>query len=415
MRWSWRFVAVVAVVAGLAIGWTAGARADPAPPGTQPHRELNIVPLVGGSSDVGIGIGEVSDWARIEAGHPEPFQWKAENGVFITFKPQGDKIVIPFQDYYVLFTWLDIGPQHRVRLDARPAVTNETTLKYYGIGNASSLPPSTVPIGDTQYQRIHPTLLIEGRVRLAGNVYLLAGNVYTQNWLVVPPDSILARDQATGPPDVRRMLGSFAPHGVDLLELALQYDTRDSAIVTRRGMFHALKARFSPAIGSWLPYQYLQLDATAQFFYTAIPRWLTITWRGVGDVLLGSPPFYELARFDETPAIGGGKAIRGVPAQRYYGKVKLFENLELRSQLFFFSIRNKPMVLGVALFADVGRTWTELGRAHPELDGTGLGLKYGLGGGLRLQQGQTFVVRADVAWSPDARPVGAYFAAGEIF
>ena len=211
------------------------------------------------------------------------------------------------------------------------------------------------------------------------------------------------------------MLGSFAPHGVDLIELALQYDTRDSAIVTRRGMFHALKARFSPAIGSWLPYQYLQLDATAQFFFTPIPRWLTVTWRGVGDVLLGAPPFYELARFDETPAIGGGKAIRGVPAQRYYGKVKFFENFELRSQLFFFSVRSKPMVVGVALFADVGRTWTELGRAHPELDGTGFGLKYGLGGGLRLQQGQTFVVRADVAWSPDARPVGAYFAAGEIF
>jgi len=25
------------------------------------------------------------------------------------------------------------------------------------------------------------------------------------------------------------------------------------------------------------------------------------------------------------------------------------------------------------------------------------------------------VVRGDIAWSPDARPVGAYFAAGEIF
>jgi hypothetical protein len=25
------------------------------------------------------------------------------------------------------------------------------------------------------------------------------------------------------------------------------------------------------------------------------------------------------------------------------------------------------------------------------------------------------VVRADVAWSPDATPIGAYFAAGQIF
>jgi hypothetical protein len=34
---------------------------------------------------------------------------------------------------------------------------------------------------------------------------------------------------------------------------------------------------------------------------------------------------------------------------------------------------------------------------------------------LRVQEGQTFVVRLDLAWSPDATPIGAYFAAGEIF
>jgi hypothetical protein len=53
--------------------------------------------------------------------------------------------------------------------------------------------------------------------------------------------------------------------------------------------------------------------------------------------------------------------------------------------------------------------------AQPELDGEGLGLKYGLGGGLRLLGGKTFVLRVDVAWSPDARPISAYLAAGHVF
>jgi hypothetical protein len=35
--------------------------------------------------------------------------------------------------------------------------------------------------------------------------------------------------------------------------------------------------------------------------------------------------------------------------------------------------------------------------------------------GLRLQQGQAFVVRADLALSPDARPLGAYVTAGQLF
>jgi hypothetical protein len=53
--------------------------------------------------------------------------------------------------------------------------------------------------------------------------------------------------------------------------------------------------------------------------------------------------------------------------------------------------------------------------ADPALDGTGLGLKLGVGGGVRVYGGESFVVRGDIAWSPDARPIGGYLAPGEIF
>jgi hypothetical protein len=52
---------------------------------------------------------------------------------------------------------------------------------------------------------------------------------------------------------------------------------------------------------------------------------------------------------------------------------------------------------------------------QPELDGQGLGLKYGAGGGLRLQSGSSFVIRLDVAASPDASPVSGYFSAGQMY
>ena len=402
-------LAAVAVAAAA----TAPAHADPAPP-AQSHRELNWVPIAGGDSDVGLGVGEVADWARLEPGHPQPFKWRLENGAFITFNIQHGDVIVPFQDYYFLLTWMDLGPA-RIRLDVRPAFTDERTLKYYGIGNASSLPPPTVDIRDTEYRRIHPTLLVEARAQLTGHWYTLLGNVYTQNWVTVPPNSLLARDRESGSPEVKSFMRGFDPHAVDLIELALQYDSRDSETVTRHGMFHFIEARLSPSVPGWLPFAYVQLDATAQFYATPIPRWLTVAWRGVADIMMGDPPTYELARFDETPAIGGGKAVRGVPAQRYYGKVKLFQNFEARSELFPFKLGSKSLVLGVAAFLDGGRTWSEISHAHPDLDGTGWGLKYGVGGGLRLQEGKTFVVRADVAWSPDAQPVGAYFAAGEIF
>ena len=58
------------------------------------------------------------------------------------------------------------------------------------------------------------------------------------------------------------------------------------------------------------------------------------------------------------------------------------------------------------------RFWTEW-RPNPVLDGAAIGLKLGLGGGLRLYWGGNFVVRGDVGWSPDG--VGVYFDVGHIF
>jgi hypothetical protein len=386
--------------------------AAPAPP---PGRtlEFNIVPIAGGDSDVGIGGGEVADLARLDPRY-HPYRWKLTSEAFITFNTLNGQVISPFQDYSVTWTLPELTSSRRLRLEIRPAFTNERTLKFYGIGNATPLPPPGVSIADTEYQRVHPTLSLEARYRFYKRFYLLAGSVYTQNWLIVPPNGLLARAQASPSAEIREIVGTFAPHGVELLEGGIQYDSRDNETVTRRGQFHSAVIRVSPRVGTALPYAYERLNLTARFYRTPVHN-VTLLFRVVGDTLLGDPPFYELARFDETPAIGGSKAVRGVPAQRYYGKVKLFGNIEVRSEIVHFSVKHKRMVLGAALFADGGRSWTQLGQINPALDGTGLGLKYGLGGGLRLQEGQTFIVRGDIAWSPDARPVGAYFAAGEVF
>jgi hemolysin activation/secretion protein len=116
----------------------------------------------------------------------------------------------------------------------------------------------------------------------------------------------------------------------------------------------------------------------------------------------------------DTYALGGSNGVRGVPAQRYYGKVKVFGNVELRAKLFNIHLFGKALTIGAAGFCDGGRVWADT-TPHPELDGKGLGLKYGVGGGLRLMSGTAFVLRADVAWSPDATPVGGYVVAGESF
>jgi hypothetical protein len=184
-----------------------------------------------------------------------------------------------------------------------------------------------------------------------------------------------------------------------------------------RGVYITEQVEVTPGtIGDAVDYRFARLDTAVHVFVPIIPRdrRLVLAARVVNDLLFGEPPFFELPRYEDTFAIGGAKGVRGVPGQRYYGKVKVLSNLELRSELFSAKILGDERRFGIVAFADAGRLWADY-RRDPELDGTGLGLKYGLGGGLRVASGEAFVLRVDVAWSPDANPIGGYLLAGHIF
>jgi len=382
------------------------AMAQDEPP-KQAKTEVGAVPLVGGDSDIGFGGGGLGAVTRLEPGR-SPYLWNAELGALLTFKPPTDDgWRVPYQDYYLQLTIPELLDR-TVRLELRPSYTRETTQLYYGIGNASPA-PKTGPQGQSesdyfQYGRIHPTFLVRIRLKLGHDFSLLFGDSITYNRLDIHPGSKPEQDLG----------GAVPPHFVHFFEHALLYDTRDTETSSHSGMFHQLKLRLSPGGTPALPYAYGQVNGTVRFYTTPVRRWLTIALRIVGDAQFGNPPFYELARFEDTFALGGGKGVRGVPGQRYYGEIKLFGNLETRTDLATFHIGQKPCLLGAALFFDGGRLWSDW-TPEQRLDGSGLGLKYGVGAGLRLQQGKTFVVRGDVAWSPDARPIGGYFTAGQTF
>ncbi len=395
--------------AALVLLFAAAARADP-PPKKGPHTEPAVAPFVGGDSDIGFGGGAFGAVTRADESLRPKYIWRIETGFLATFKASsssGGSLRVPYQDYYALLSVPHLEGD-RLRLEVRPSYTRETTQRYYGIGNASRDTAPEVPDDPSdpywEYGRSHPTLLIRARVRLHRELFLLLGNSYTRDWLSVRPNSKLAKDGVAGPLE----------HGVDFFEYGLELDERDDDLVTRHGTWDQLKLRLSPGGTPDMPYRYAQLDAIARQ-YVPIGARVVLALRGVFDVQMGDPPFYELARYEDTFALGGSMGVRGVPGQRYYGRVKAFGNLETRVHMVDFELFGKPLALGAAAFFDGGRVWTELGHAHPDLDGTGLGLHFGVGAGLRITQGKTFVVRGDVAWSPDAHPIGGYFAAGEAF
>jgi hypothetical protein len=375
--------------------------------------EFNIVPIIGGTSDIGIGVGEFSDLARVSRG-VDPYLWNIESGGFISAKGSNQGIQIPFQDLYFKFTiprFIGSGLQ----LEIRPAYTWEETLGYFGMGNASSAAtPPAAKDSFSWYGRLHPALDLQVRWRLADHLAGLAGARYTQNWLQISQGSRLALDIQFGSPEVKKLIGPTNPGGVALFNYGVQWDSRDSEVSAHTGSFDEALIKLSPGGTEDFPYRYAQGSLVARVY---VPLWrdhITMAVRGVGDIMFGNPPFYELARFDDTYALGGPNGVRGIPGQRYYGKVKVFGNFELRNDIFGFHAIGKPLRLGFIVFFDGGRVWADTS-PQPQLDGTGIGLHYGTGLGVRLQSGETFVLRADVAYSPDAHPVGAYFSAGQTF
>ena len=381
-----------------------------------PGLEFGIIPLLGGSSDLGVGGGALASLTSFAPGY-EPYRVRAEAGAVATFKRAADAgWQAPYQDVYLALTLPDLIP-HRLRLEVRPSYTRESTQAYYGIGNASHA-PTHGPEGQSgsdyfQYGRMHPSLQLRILLTLGGAFFLQLGAALTYNQLDVHPDSQLDRDRHSSDVHIEQFFGPLRAHFVDEFEQTLIYDTRDDETSPTRGMYHQLRLRLHPGGSGALPYRYGQFNATARG-YVSVRPWLTLAARVVGDLQFGDVPFYELPRYDDTFALGGVSGVRGVPGQRYYGKRKLFGNLEARMRVATFDAFELPCSLAAVVFVDAGRLWSDW-TPDPVLDGRGLGLKYGLGAGLRLQQGRAFVVRADAALSPDARPIGVYVTAGQIF
>jgi hypothetical protein len=98
--------------------------------------------------------------------------------------------------------------------------------------------------------------------------------------------------------------------------------------------------RSSPGVQQDLRYAAFTLNSA--WYKALVGEYLSFAVRGAADVIVGDAPFYELTRFGALmprDGPGGGWSLRGIPRQRYSGKVKLIQNLELRSIFWRFNVR----------------------------------------------------------------------------
>jgi hypothetical protein len=377
--------------------------------------EVAALPLIGGDSDIGFEFGAVGTLSHFSNG-TVPYEWNMDLVLAASVKSGPSGAEITQQNYQWNIDVPAVGGS-AVRINPQVSYNRTVNQLYFGIGNATS--PSA-PTGasaryfefDDRQARVRDL----NRIALGGPIDAMTGVTYRFEDPGPYANSKLAQDAAAG-----KVIG-VDPMSLVTLAGGIVYDTRDSEIFPRQGSYHQIGLRGTVGI---------PFDAGARYgaagamlaTYKPIGGPFVLALRGVADLEFGGVPVYDLytgGPFQTYEMPGGSAAIRGVPDGRYSGLVKVFGNAEVRALLVRFRIAGQRFRVGGNVLFDAGRLWADYTFTSP-LDGRGLGVKWGTGGGLYLQWGQAAVFRLEVAYSPDAAsenpslPLGVYVEDGVMF
>jgi hypothetical protein len=409
---------LVAALGGAAVMYAcpAGAQSEPQPDYDTRRNEAAGLPIIAGSSDIGVQLGAVGQLVHFQDGI-RPYRWKATLSLSASLLNDVHGVEIAQQNYVAGFDIAGLADD-RVRSISQVRYRRTVSLRYFGIGNSSSaeLPPVTSGDASRHFQSI----LTEAEAR-----ELLRIRLQT------PIDAMIITSFRHVVPDTYEgsKLEEDAPHilGVRALSLVtvgggLIYDTRDSEVFPRLGMHHQVGPKAVVGFPASAGVSYFQASG---FFagYVSIGGPFVYAARVVLDGQFGDVPYFDLYRagpFQQYEMIGGSTGIRGVPVGRFLGQMKALANQEVRAMLVPFRLFKQSFQFGCNALFDIGRLWTD-DSFSPTADGAGVGLKWGAGGGLYLQWGQAALFRAEIAYSPSAGdldkrfPIGAYLNDGVAF
>ena len=379
-------------------------------------------PLIGGDSDIGFEFGAVGTLSYFSGG-VKPYRWNMDLLLSASLKQGPGGLEVAQQNYL----WQIDAPGlfgGAVRLNPEVSYNHTVNYGYFGLGDASS---GETPAGNANSGRYHEWIESIAQVRADARIRIrdpFAVEVAVQYLFVGPqayPDSELALDSSTPAGGAPTLYGT-TPLSLPSVAGGFVYDSRDDEVFPRAGMLHELGVRFEQGFPLSADARYVEIGAILRGF-VPIAGPVVLAGRLVGNAQVGHVPFFDLFQagpFDQKEMPGGSAGIRVVPVGRYLGPIKVVGNIELRAMLWKFSVLQQKFTLGCDAFFDAGRVWSDYS-FHSPLDGGGLGLKYGVGGGVYFLWGQAAMLRVEAGYSPDAvsenpsLPLGIYVEDGTMF
>ncbi|MCL4236172.1 MAG: BamA/TamA family outer membrane protein, partial [Deltaproteobacteria bacterium] len=355
-----------------------------------PNRaEWAVLPIIAGDTDIGFVFGAFVQWTRFREGiRPHERQIVTQFKMSVDEGPDGAEF--PTHDHFVGADLPGLSGG-RVRLAPKVFYFHEITAGYYGLGNDSRYvePDENDDEAARRYQYAREAIGVEAqaRLRIGGNWAVFSTLSATGQDVDTYAGSLLRADAESLPDEIFGM----GDNTVIQVLGGVVYDSRDHEVVPTRGVFADASVRGSSGELTGADHDYGGANIAVRGFVPIAPPYAVLAVRATCDALAGDVPVYLLARaagISTIQAPAGKNAIRGIPAGRYHGKAKALANAEMRSMFHPFSIGTQRFRWGAAAFFDTGRVWARADRASDE-DGEGGGLKYGTGGGPRLQWGES--------------------------
>ncbi|HXX66029.1 MAG TPA: BamA/TamA family outer membrane protein [Polyangiaceae bacterium] len=384
--------------------------------------ELAGFPILGGNTDIGFQFGAAATLTRFY-NDVFPYEWNVD--LLLSASAKSDQGLRLVQQSHVLRLDAPDLLHGRARLDTRLSFQRTINAGYFGIGNATPATPTSDPCAQG---RRFQYLQEEGRVRGIARIHTpvqgldvaVGFNFRGENPSVYCGSKLaadLAQTPQAGAPPVVGGEPTFLGGG----SAGAMLDTRDSEFITTRGIYYQLGISGTGGTAEHVGYG----EAAAVLaHYAPLGGPFIFAGRVVASFQFGRVPFYDLQQggvFEPQYLFGSENGVRGVPFGRYAGQIKVLSNLEFRSTPFpKFNLLGQLFRIGTTTFFDVGRVWSGYSTISAA-DGTSIGLKFGVGGGLFLQWGEAAIFRVEAAYSPDAvaenpsLPIGIYVSDGLMF
>jgi hypothetical protein len=266
------------------------------------------------------------------------------------------------------------GTVHNLALDLLLDYDKMIQSNYFGVGSFSRFEDREI--------LVHEPLLLQATVSRGFTPALVGGLRlrFKRMWSYGFEENSRLRERAD----------NATTSDITSLSLLLRHDTRNSTLHTSNGQ--ALLAEIEHCAPltthgrTWT-----RAAATAQFY------------RPAGDAVLALRIMTQQIFSDDAPvqhmhAVGGNRTLRGQPENRFLDLSSAVCNLECRIPLF----RRFGLMLGVDA-ATVASTLDRITHARWSVTPVA-GLRFAF---------DTFIVRGDVGWSPDA--LGVYLNIGQVF